>query len=70
MLLAMQRDNLTDALAAWSDSGVSQSDMALPTIYKDIVTGALSSNALLTTATEMIQMIQGRLTWTTVIFCF
>ena len=64
----MQRDNLTDALAAWSDSEVSQLDMVLPTIYKDIVNGALSSNALLATATEMIQMIQGRLTSSTVIF--
>ena len=68
MFLTTQRDNLTDALAAWSDSGVSRLNMALPTIYNDIVTGALSSNALLTTATEMIQMIQGRLTSTTVIF--
>ena len=65
----MQRDNLTDALAAWSDSGVSQLNMVLPSIYKDIVTGTLSSNAFLATATEMIQMMQGRLTSTTVIFC-
>ena len=70
MFLTTQRDNLTDALAAWSDSGVSQLNMVLPTIYKDIVTGALSSNALLTTATEMIQMIQGRLILTPVKFCF
>ena len=66
----MQRDNLTDALATWSDSGASQLDMVLPTIYKDIVTGALSSNDLLTTATEMIQMIQGRITSSAMIFLY
>ena len=59
MLLQMERDNLTDALNEWKTNGDSRLDLAAPTLYKDFVSGALTSNSLMDSMTQLVQMIQG-----------
>ena len=60
MLLNMVTENLTEALIQWKDGGVSQPDLAAPTLYKDLLNGVLDSDALLDSSTEMVQMFQGK----------
>ena len=59
MLLQMERDNLTDALNEWKTNGDSRHDLAAPTLYKDFVSGALTSNSLVDSMTQLVQMVQG-----------
>ena len=59
MLLQMERDNLTDALNEWKTNGDSRLDLAAPTLYKDFVSGALTSNSLMDSMTKLVQMVQG-----------
>ena len=55
----MERDNLTDALNEWKTNGDSRHDLAAPTLYRDFVSGALTSNSLMDSMTQLVQMIQG-----------
>ena len=59
MLLQMERDNLTDGLSDLESSGISRADLAAPTLYKDLVTGALASDSVMDSLTDLVQMIQG-----------
>ena len=59
MLLEMERDNLTDGIYDLESNGVSRPDLAAPTLYRDLVIKALSSNSLMDSLTDLVQMIQG-----------
>lgn len=61
MLLQMERDNLTDGLSDLESNGISRSDLAAPTLYKDLVIGALASDSVMDSLTDLVQMIQGDL---------
>ena len=59
MLLQMEKDNLTDALTDWKTDGVSNHDQASPTLYKDLLVGALASESVMNSLTDLVQMLQG-----------
>ena len=59
MLLSMGRDNLTEELSLWKDGGASQADLSAPTLYRDILNGALDSDSVIDSLTAMVQMFQG-----------
>ena len=57
----MERDNLTDGISDLESNGVSRPDLAAPTLYRDLVIGALASNSkIIDSLTELVQMIQGK----------
>ena len=60
MLLNMVSENLTEALIQWKDGGVSQPDLAAPTLYRDLLNKVLDSDGLMDSSTEMVQMFQGK----------
>ena len=62
MMITMASDNITSALSNWTAEGVSTPDLAMPTLYRDLLKRALNSESALVAVTEMVQMLQGRLT--------
>ena len=57
----MEKDNLTSALTDWKNDGVSTPDLAAPTLYKDLLLGALASDSAMNSITDLVQILQGEL---------
>ena len=56
----MARDNLTEGLSRWRDAGVKKEDLAALTLYTDFWSAFLDSDSMLDTATNLMQMKQGK----------
>ena len=56
----MARDNLSEGLSRWRDAGVKKEDLAALTLYTDFWSAFLNSDSMLDTATNLIQMKQGK----------
>ena len=56
----MVRDNLTEALTRWQDAGVKKEDLAALNLYRDFWNEFVNSGSMLDTATNFVQMKQGK----------
>ena len=57
----MERDNLTDVLNHWKEKDVDAKQLSAPRLYRDLMADWADSESMMDTATNFIQMIQGKM---------